>query len=165
MALPKTLRNFIAFIDGFGWAGVIEEGMPPKLALVTEEYEGGGMAGPVDLDMGSVAKLEGELTFAEYNPSILGHFGKVDLPITLRGAQTADGTTESVIWQMRALIRELDPGTLKRGDGARLKLAYTASYLKLTVAEQEVIEIDQVNMIRKVGGVDQLDDQRRALGI
>jgi hypothetical protein len=165
MALPRILRNFTCFIDGVGWAGLVEECTPPTLTIKTEEYEGGGMAGPVDLDMGAMEKLEGEITFAEYNPVLYRHLGVPDLPITIRGAQVADGTTESVIYQMRCLMKQMDPGGMKRGDSARLKCAFTATYVKVSIDSSDVIEVDMVNMIRRVGAIDQLEQQRRALGI
>ena len=41
----------------------------------------------------------------------------------------------------------------------------TCSYYKLTVDGAEIIEIDLLNFIEKIDGVDMLDKQRSALGI
>lgn len=167
MALPKTLTNFTAFIDGFGWAGKITEGTPPSLALLTEEYHAGGMAAPVDLDMGSVEKLEFELTFGEYNALLYRYIGQNNVPITLRGAQAAaDGSgTESVVYSTRCLVKATDPGSWQRGQRGTQKLMLTASYLKVTINEVPVAEVDVETMVRVVDGVDQLAATRRALGI
>jgi P2 family phage contractile tail tube protein len=38
-------------------------------------------------------------------------------------------------------------------------------YYKLTIGGRELIEIDKVNMIRKIGGLDQLATIRQAIGV
>lgn len=166
MALPKTLTNFTAFIDGFGWAGKVTEATLPSLAIVTEELHAGGMAAPTDIDMGSVEKMEFELTFAEYSALLYRYIGQRDVPVTLRGAQRApDGTTESVVYSTRSLVRADDPGAWQRGQRGAQKLMLTADYLKVTVNEIVVAEIDIETMVRNINGQDQLAATRRALGI
>ena len=163
--LPMTLRNFTAFIDGFGWAGKIEEGKAPTLTIATEEYEGGGMAGAIDLDVGSVEKMEATMNFAEFNPTIFSQFGKDDASFTLRGAQSNGTETQEVRYQMRGLFKQLDPQAFKKGERSTLNTMLSVRYLELTIAGTQVIEIDQVNMLRVVNGTDQLAEQRAALGI
>lgn len=162
--LPKTLKDFTVFLAGDEWGGRVLEGTPPKIALKTEEYLAGGMAAPVDIDMGTVEKLECELTFAEYAAGIYQQFGVADTMLTLRGAASNGTTAESVVYEMRGLIREIDPGAFKRGDQGSLKVSISLSYLKITIGGAEVIEIDPINTIRSVGGKDQLADIRNALG-
>ena len=161
--IPKTLKNFTCFVDGVGYAGLVEEGAMPKLALMVEEYQGGGMAGTVDIDMGSVEKLEFELSFAEYNPALMGLFGRNDLQVTLRGAQGPEN--EAVIVETRGLFRELDGGSWKAGEKGTLKCSFTASYVKMTVAGQELVEIDIEGLVFKSGGVDRNASMRSALGL
>ena len=162
--LPKTLKDFTIFLAGDEWGGRVLEGTPPKLALKTEEYLAGGMSAPVDIDMGTVEKLECELTFSEYAAGLYQQFGVADTLLTLRGAATNGTTTETVTYEMRGLIREIDPGAFKRGEQGSLKVTVTLSYLKVTIGGTEVIEIDPLNNIRRVGGKDQLADIRNALG-
>ncbi len=162
MAIPKTLKNFTAFVDGVGYAGLIEEGTPPVLALRTEEWSGGGMAGTVDIPMGQVEKMEFDLSLKEYNPAIVGMFGHADLPVTFRGAQGPEG--EAIIYECRGLMRETDLGGWKAGESGTLKVSFTATYVKLTIAATEAVEIDVENMIFKSGGVDHLAAIRQALG-
>lgn len=164
--LPKTLRNYTGFIDGFGYAGKIKEGTPPTVSLQVEEYLAGGMAAPIDIDMGAVEKMECSMTFSEYSNALYAHIGKTDTPLTLRGAQVGpNGETESVIYQMRGLLREVEPGSWQRGNVPDKKLMFTPHYLKISIADQPVVEIDAENMIRRIGGIDQMADQRRALGL
>ncbi|CCO22228.1 phage major tail tube protein [Maridesulfovibrio hydrothermalis] len=165
--LPKKLKKFTAFVDGIGYLGKVQELELPKLSVKTEEYRSGGMDAPVEIDMG-MEKLEATATFAEYSPDLFKKFGVVegeDVPFTFRGAVRADAEAEAVIIEMRGRIRELDMGTWKAGDDSTLKVSIALRYYRVTIAGTDVIEIDPVNMIRKIGGTDQLASERDALGI
>ncbi|MFW5499582.1 MULTISPECIES: phage major tail tube protein [unclassified Maridesulfovibrio] len=166
--LPRKLKKFTAWVDGTGYLGKVQELEPPKLALKTEEYRAGGMDAPVEIDMG-MEKLEANATFAEYSPELFEKFGvleKDDIPITFRGAIRAGGNdADAVILEMRGKVKELDSGTWKAGDDSTLKVGITLTYYKVTIAGDETIEIDTVNIIRTIGGVDQLASERDALGI
>ncbi len=164
--LPKKLKKFTAFVDGTGYLGKVEEVESPKLTLKMEEYRAGSMDAPVEIDMG-MEKLEATITFAEYSEELFTKFGLVDgadVPLTLRGAIQADSDADAVIIELRGQIRELDPGSWKGGDNTTLKVAVAIRYYKLTIAKNEIVEIDVVNMIRKIKGKDQLESQRKALG-
>jgi P2 family phage contractile tail tube protein len=161
--LPDSLKDFALFIDGVGQAGKVEEGTPPKIALVTAEVENGGMAGTVDIFMGMVEKMEFSVTLSGVSADFYRHLGKV-IPVTLRGATDDGEAVKPVIYQMRALVKEDETGTFKRKDKATVKLTMTPQYLKLTVDGQELREIDILGNKIVIDGVDLLADQRTALG-
>lgn len=163
--LPKVLRRFTAFVDGQGYAGKIVECTPPKLVLKTVEFIGGGMPAPVDIPLSEVEKMVFDVTMKEVN-SILGKsFAKPNMPFTARGSQSNGTETEAVIYQMRGLMTENDVGAWKTGGDTQSKYKFTARYLKITVGDEEMAEIDAENMIFKVGGVDLLIEDRKALGL
>ena len=56
-------------------------------------------------------------------------------------------------------------GTVKRGEMNTMKIAAALSYYKYSVNDAPLIEIDPINMILTINGVDLLADRRRALGI
>jgi P2 family phage contractile tail tube protein len=165
--LPKILKNFNAFVDGKGFAGRIEEIVLPKLTLKTEEFRAGGMDVPVQVDLG-MEKMEAELTFAEYDPDLFRLFGITDsagVSFTLRGGMQGVGNAESVVVNLRGIIKELDAGTWKAGEKGTLKCTIAAHYYRLTIDDRELVEIDAENMIRKINGTDQLPSLRSAIGI
>ena len=165
--LPKKLKNFTAFVDGRGYAGRVSEIELPKLTLKTEEFRAGGMDAPVEIDMG-MEKMEASITFAEYDKEIFNQFGLADgnsVGLTLRGALENDKETEQVIINLRGGYKELDSGTWKTGDDSTLKVSVACRYYKLSIDGKELIEIDVENMIRKINGADQLEEQRKALGL
>lgn len=165
--LPKMLKNLNAFVDGRGYAGRIEEITLPTLTLKTEEYRGGGMDLPVEVELG-MEKLEADLTFADYDAALFRCFGltdKASTAITLRGGLQAGDKTEPVMIHLRALIKSLECGSWKAGEKTTLKMSLSVTYYKLTLNHQELIEIDAENMVRKINGTDQLTAMREALGI
>ncbi len=165
--IPKILKNFNAFVDGRGYAGRVDEITLPKLTIKTEEHRAGGMDVPVEIDMG-MEKLEAELTFAEYDVELFRLFGLIDgnaVSLTLRGAIQADGEAEPIIVNLRGSFREVDAGTWKAGDKATLKCMVAVRYYRLTINGDSVIEIDAENMIRIIGGEDQMATIRQAIGI
>ena len=168
--LPKTLKNFNLFIEGVGYSGIAEELTLPKLTRKMEEYRGGGMHGPVEIDLG-MEKLEMEFTLREYSQEVLNYWGvsdKAGLGLRFLGAAVRDNDaaeTDSIEIVVRGRWRELDFDTVKAGEMNSLKVAVAASYYKYIVNGTDVIEIDPVNMIEMVNGVDRLEAQRNALSI
>ncbi|MBP2227540.1 P2 family phage contractile tail tube protein [Azospirillum agricola] len=167
--LPRVLKNLNLFIDGSGYAGRVESVVLPKLSLKTEEYRAGGMDLPVEVDVG-MAKLEASLVLSDFDPALFASFGLLDLvgiPVTIRGAFQAQGNAEvtSVVVNLRGGWREMDVGTWKAGEKSTLTLAVAAHYYKLTVNGEELVEIDAINMVRSIGGVDLLAAQRVAVGL
>ncbi|GHT94618.1 phage major tail tube protein [Alphaproteobacteria bacterium] len=165
--LPKILKNFNVFVDGRGYAGKVEEVSLPKLSLKTDEFRAGGMDAPVEIDLG-MEKLEADLTFAEYDSELIKLFGLTEgneVALTLRGVIQSTGNADSVIINLRGIIKEMDFGSWKPADKATLKCSISCAYYKLSIADNNLVEIDAVNMIRKINGVDQLSSHRTILGI
>lgn len=169
MALPRKLKNFILFNDGIRYMGEVPEVNLPKLSRKTEDYRGGGMNGPIKLD-GGMEGMEMEWTAAGYLREVFAQFGtlKVDgVLLRFNGALQADDmerpqTLEVVV---RGRHTEIDPGKAKAGDNTEVKIKTALSYYKLTLDGELLVEIDFVNMIENIGGVDRLAEVRAALSI
>lgn len=166
--LDDILKNMALFVDGRGFAGNVEELTLPKLTLKTEEFRNGGMDAPIEVEMG-MEKLESEFTLTRFDKSVLKLFGLAPgqlTPLTIRGAVISDdGTQTAVVVNLQGIVREMDPGNWKPGEKATLKIMMALRYYKLTHGGDVVHEIDIPNMVRTIGGVDQLSAVRSALGI
>ena len=167
--IPRVLKNFGVFVDGHGYLGKAAAVKLPKLSRKMEEWRGGGMNAPIELDMG-MEKLECEITLQEFSEEILklwGVTGHDGIMLTLRGAlqaDDADGTVTPVEAVLRGRWREIDIDEWKPGDASSMKIATAASYYKYTSDGEELIEIDVPNMVENVGGVDRLAEIRNAIG-
>ncbi len=168
MPIQDILRQVNLFVDGRGYMGRVEEIELPKLTVKTEEFRAGGMDAPVELDMG-MEKLESTLTVSGVDRELLKLWGVAPgniTPLSVQGSlQSEDGTVTTVEVRLRGQAKEIDWGTWKPGEKAPLKIMLALRYYKLTHGGELVHEIDVENMIRVVAGVDQLQQQRDALGI
>lgn len=169
MALPRKLKNFNVFKDGINFLGIVPELTLPKLSRKMEEFRAGGMDGPVDSDMG------GELLTLDYTTggivkSALEDFGATSATasaLRFAGAYQRDdtGDTDAVEVVVLGRPKEIDMGTAKPGEDTQHKFTMTCSYYRLSINGVVIIEIDRLNFIFNVGGVDRLAEQRRAMGL
>ena len=168
MTLPRTLRNFSMFIDGTGFAGRVTELTLPTISVQTEEYRGGGLDVPVAIDMG-IEALTCSFTLAEYDTDVLKLVGLYDqnaVSLTARGAlQRGSEDAVAMICNLTGSITSFDPGSLEAGSITEANFEMAVRYYKLTVANEDMIEIDIENCQRSIGGTDQLESVRTALGI
>lgn len=169
MALPNSLKNFNAYNDGVNFMGIIEELKLPKLSRKFEEFRGGGMDGPVSLDMGQ-EKLEIEQVCSGFVLDSYKAYGATKAASVMTrfaGAYQREDTGEvqAVEIVTRGRIQEIDPGDAKVGDKGKTTIKMALTYYKLTVGGEEIIEIDLLNFVFKVNGVDMLESQRKAIGL
>ena len=166
--IPRVLKNFSLFVDGRGLAGTISTLTLPTLTTKMEEFRGGGMDVPVDIDMG-MEKLETSFELFDYEENILSLYGLADgaaTQVTARGALRRDGEAAvPMIVNMTGVIKEMNPGDWVSGDKTSMTCSMSLRYLKITIGGREVVEIDKVNMIRRINGVDQLESIRTAIGV
>ncbi len=168
MAARDVRKNINLFVDGRGQAGQLEEFNAPKLTLKMEEFRGGGMDTPIELEMGT-EKLEADFSLIAYDADVLALFGVRSGSGTAFVAREAledfEGVVTAVVHTMRGKIKSIDGGTSKAGDKPSLKFQMALTYYKLQHGQRVIHEIDVENMIRVIDGVDVMADQRAALGI
>lgn len=169
MALPRILKNFNVFLNGVSCAGQVNELGLPKLSRKTESSRPGGVSGEISADMG-LEKLELEHTYGGYMREILNDFGiaKIDgSMLRFAGAYEREDTGEvdAVEIVVRGRHQEIDRGNAKAGDKTEFKVKSNLTYYKETINGEVVIEIDLLNMIEIVNGVDRLAEHRKAVGL
>lgn len=169
MALPNALKNFNHYTDGNSLMGVVEEVTLPKLSRKMEEFQGGGMVAPVDVDLGN-EKLEHEVTCGGFVGDGVKQFAATKANAVLHrfaGAYQRDdtGDVQAVEIVTRGRYKEIDFGNAKVGDKTQTKFKGSLSYYKLTVDGVVLIEIDALSFVYNVNGVDMLAAQRKAIGL
>ena len=168
MALPRKLKNLNLFNDGVTYIGQVGEVTLPKLTRKMEDWRGGGMNAPIKIDLGAEGlELEAQCgglmrdVFLQYG--IARHDGVM---LRFAGAYQRDdtGRVDAVEVVVRGRHEEIEPGKAKAGDDTEFKFKTSCSYYKLVVNGETLVEIDLVNMVEIVGGVDRLLEQRVAIG-
>lgn len=166
--VPQTLYNMNAHIDGLSFNGEITSLTLPKLTLKTEEHRAGGMDAPVEMDQG-MEKLEASFAGKGARPEIMKFYGLADqtaFNAVFRGSfKGQKGATTAVVATLRGMLKEIDSGDWKAGEAGEFKYAVAVSYFKLEVGGRLMYEIDPINCVRVINGVDQLASVRRDLGL
>ncbi|EMI7061623.1 MULTISPECIES: phage major tail tube protein [Providencia] len=171
MALPRKLKDLNLFNEGESYMGRIEEITLPKITRKFETYRGGGMNGGVKIDMGlEDDALSAELTFGGLEAQLYKQWGitQIDgvmlrLNCAYQRQDTKEYTAVEVV--LRGRFSEIDSGNGKAGENTQVKAPFNVTYYKLIWDGETLIEIDLLNMIEKVDGVDRLEEQRAALGL
>lgn len=169
MALPSKLKGFNLFHNGENFAGKIAEVTLPKLTRKMEDYQGGGMSGPVKVDFGQEG-IQMEWTGGGFLKPVLQQYGALKHDAVLLrfagGYQAEDSERyDAIEVVVRGRHMEIDPGTAKAKEDTAFKVTTVASYYKLSVNGETIIEIDFVNMIENMNGTDLMQALRTAIGL
>lgn len=169
MAMPRKLKNLNLFNDGESYLGQVTTVTLPTLTRAMEDYRGGGMSGPVKIDNGQEA-IDLEWTCGGVMRSVLRQYGVTrhdGVQLRFAGAYQRDdtGAVDAVEVVVRGRHSEVGMGEATAGEDTEFNVTTACSYYKLVINGVTEIEIDLVNMVEMVGGVDRLAEQRRAIGV
>ncbi len=167
--LPRKRKNMNLFNEGLSYLGEVASVTLPVLTRATEPWRGGGMNAPVKADMG-MEGLEMEWTIGGLDNTALRQWGVTSVDgVLLRFAGAYQRETTGAVDAVEVVVRgrheEIDMGEQKPGEDTEQKVKTAVAYYKLTMNGFVEIEIDILNMIERVGGVDRLAAQRAAIGV
>lgn len=171
MALPRKVKNLNLFNDGNNFMGLIQSFTPPKLTRKLEAYRGGGMNGAVNADMGlddgalDTQFVCGGLVRQNVRAYAAKKAGEHLYRFTAAVQRDDTGEVDAVEIVCRGRIKEIDRGEWKPGDTTSETVSLVCSYYKESVNGTIDVEIDLINMIEKINGVDQAAAKRSALGL
>lgn len=169
MAIPRILKNFGASVNGRGFQGRVDECELPDVSLKLEEYRGGGMDAPTDIDMGQ-EKMGAKLTITDPDAPLLKLVGTANnnsARVILRGAfvRDSDNSVTAVVAEIGGRFNKVSMGKWKAGDKNAQEFEVGVNFYSLTIDGEEIFYIDVENMIRRIGGEDQLAAIRDAIGL
>ncbi|NBC35536.1 phage major tail tube protein [Novosphingobium sp. FSY-8] len=158
MGLPRECKNWNIYGNGASYLGIASEFEEPKLAIAMEDMRNGGMIGPVKVDRGLEA-MEASATMSGHVVELIRNFGTTDIEGTrLRfvGAyQSDDGSAaQAVEIYMGGRFQEIDFGKAKPKDGTEHKFKLPLNYYRRVVDGTTEVEIDMLNGVFIVGGID-----------
>ena len=168
MALPRKLKGLNLFNDANSYQGVVTAVTLPKLSRKLDAYRGGGMNGAAFIDNGlDDDALDMEWTIGGMDELVLSQWGASDVPLRFTGSYQRDDTGEEIAVEIevRGKHQSFDFGEAKQGEDTETKITSKNSYLRLSFNGKELIEIDTINMVEKVNGVDRLEQRRKNLGL
>lgn len=167
----NRLTNGNMYINGNSYLGTIEEVQLPDVKGKYAEHKALGMNGSVELPSG-IDKMESKIKFNApyarvmklaanpYESHTLMFRGNLE---TYEGAQRVGQVPYKCV--MKAGFKNVNPGSMKQHDNVEMESMLNVTYCKLEIDNEEIFEIDVLNNIHKVDGVDILAVYRANLGI
>ncbi|MCF6764830.1 phage major tail tube protein [Thiotrichales bacterium 19S3-7] len=161
----RVLLNFGVYLDGYGYLGEASEVQLPKITLKTADWSAAGISGVVEVDLGKVEKMESSFKLKGIHTRPIATLGVGNtIPLILRAAiKNADGSIKQMNIEMRGLIKEIDYGTLNGEDMGESTILLNVHYYRLSENNEDIIEIDPLNNIRKINGENTLADSIKAI--
>ena len=165
--MKDIAKYFGLQVDGRGYAGEVASFTPPELTLAIEDKRAGGMDAPEAVDMG-MEGLTCSWTIFSYDRDLLALWGLTAngrVAVSARASlESADGTKTAVKLSSRGLITQLREGEWTPGQGVPLTFTQRCDFFERTHGGVVVHRIDIPNMVRVIGGTDQLEEHRRNIG-
>jgi len=169
-AIPEKVINYNVYLGNDKLIGINASVTLPKLEQMSTTISGAGIAG-------------------EYESAVPGHFGKIETDITFNtvseeSSQLLVPGTKTLVFRasqqsydvaggqmnyralkisMKVLSKGIDLGKLSVGKQTETKNTFEVVYIKVEENGKTLIELDKLNFIFKVNGIDVLADIRNQI--
>ncbi|MFY0545453.1 phage major tail tube protein [Brevibacillus sp. H7] len=170
--IPERLNDFRAYRDGTNdLLGVVEVTLPALQAL-TETVSGAGIAGEFESPtLGQFQSMKVGLNWRTVTSDQVKLSRQQAQRLDLRGAnQIYDAATGKYsIKPIRVVVQgpptNNELGKLAKNSTSDGSTEIEVLYLKIQIEDKTVVEIDKLNYICIIDGVDYLKETRKALGL
>lgn len=170
MKVDNGIVNFAVFEDATEYYGMAEVTLP-EITQLTEEIKGAGIAGSFNAAFaGHIEAMSLTLNFRSVTADAIKLSEPRPHKLDLRVAQQlTNNTTGKYIQQavkhvVVATPTKFSPGKLAPASSAEASGEYAVTYFATYINGIKKLEIDILNFIYFVNGVDYLADVRKALG-
>lgn len=171
MSRTVKMNNAHVLIDGVKTVGTISEIDLPEIVATMQEHAVLGQNAKMELPTG-IDPMEATLRFNSIYPEWAGKLANVfrSRAFQVRSSQDVhEGGSRTAelpfVLHMKATPKQQSLGSFTQGNFEGNEVALNVTYIKLVVNRRDVIEIDALNNIYKVDGVDQMVNFRANLGL
>ena len=165
------LINFEVFKGGNRKLGMADVTLP-SISYKTVTISGAGIGGEIEMPTpGQTESMETEISWRTLNEDVTELLAMRSQDLEFRGANeqydvaTGEIKVQTVKVNICGLAKKGDLGSLKPADHMDSKTTLEVTYIKVTIDGVRKVEIDKLNYIHFVDGVDYLADVRKALGL
>ena len=169
--IRDKLINFEVYVSGGRKLGMADITLP-SIEYKTSTLAGAGIGGEIEMPTpGQTGSMEVEINWRTINDDNAALMAMKAHDLEFRGANEnydagmGELITEAIKVNVRTLPKKSDLGSLKPADHTDTKTTMEVIYFKETINDKRVIEIDKLNYIHYVHGVDYLESVRKALGL
>ena len=170
--LPERLTAFRVYMDGSSDLKGVADVELPKFESMKETVKGAGIAGEYDSPtLGHFGPMQLGLTWRTLEKNVLTLMRQKAQRIVCRGAfQDYDsGIGAHVVRSVRVVVQGVpiatEAGKFEVGSTSGSKSTLEVLYIKISIDDKIIVELDKLNYICIIDGVDCLKDIRKALGL
>ena len=142
----------------------------PSLENLTDTIKGAGILGEIDMpSLGQLGSMELEITYKRSNVKAIELFGQKSQHIETRWVTDAlnsvNGSikTDSNKEIIKCIPKKLDLGSIEANATNEVTGTYEIIYYQYIVNGESLIEIDKLNNVFKIRGIDYAEAIRKAL--
>lgn len=162
--IPEVIHDFNIYNKGNKIVGLTGEVSIPDFEAVTETISGAGILGEIETTIaGRYGSMEQEIPFRCIDEDFFKLINPTkSVELTLRGAiqcnKKSDGSTTYVGMRIvyRGRCKKISIGTVKQGGPMDSSIAIELTYILIEMDGKKKIELDKINGVFKVNGVDLL---------
>lgn len=169
--MPATLINYRAYLGSTPLPGTADVTLPDLEAL-TSELKGAGIAGTIDMPIpGHFGAMSATINFRTIAAAQATLSNPEAQMLTFRGAQmvfnpdTGKNESQRVAVTIKGMPKKDGLGKLEAGSTTDSSIEMEVLYIKVVLDNEVIREIDKLNYICRINGVDVLAGVRSALGI
>ena len=161
--IPEKINDYNAYLDGSKMIGVAASATLPPVKMKTNTISGAGIGGEIDSPtIGQFESMEQEVQFNVLYSSavdVLSPLSTVNL--TFRAAQQVYDKTGGYAFKgLRVVemgrVKAFDPGKIEKGECMDAKATLELTYLMIENDGKQLMEVDKLNGVYRVNGVDML---------
>lgn len=160
--MPDKINNFNIYDGKTRLIGVSSEIELPSFDPLTDTLNVAGMAGEIESEViGSFGSMKVEIPFCNLSENFFA-FAASTNPVIMRGSMevfsTQSQTKDSVpiMITIKGRTMNIKPGKLKKGGKGEPSITKEITYIKVMINNSTQLELDKLNSIFIMGGVDML---------
>lgn len=161
--IPEKINDYNAYLDGTKMIGMGASVSLPPIKTKTSTVSGVGVNGELDSPtIGQFESMEQEIQFNTLYSSAVDMLSPLsNVNLTLRAAQQVYDKTGGYAFKgLRVVemgrVKSFEPGKVEKGEGMEAKVILELTYIMIEVDGNQIVEIDKLNGVYKVNGVDML---------
>lgn len=161
--VPEKINDFNVYLDGTKMIGNGASMDLPEINMKTSTIEGGGISGEIDSPtIGQFESMEQVVPFNTLYSSAMDMLSPTKtVNLTFRAAQQVYDKTGGYTFKgLRVVevgrVKSFKPGKIEKGETMEAEVTLELTYIMIEVDGKQLVEVDKLNSVYKVNGVDML---------
>jgi hypothetical protein len=161
--IPEKINDFNVYLDGTKMIGIASSVTLPEINMKTSTVAGVGVNGELDSPtIGQFESMEQEVQFNTLFSSATDVMNPLTVVnLTFRAAQQVYDKTGGYAFKGLRIVemgrvKKFKPGKIEKGEAMEATVTLELTYIMIEVDGKQLVEIDKLNGVYKVNGVDMI---------